>query len=574
MKWISLLVACFLMLAVTLLLGCGPAQTTTQRESVPTGPPWFEDVTEKCCLSFTHDAGPTGSYFLPQITGSGAALFDFDQDGLLDIYLLQNGGPGSGAKNQLFHQTKDGRFENVSVGSGLDIDGHNMGVAIGDVNNDGWPDVLVTQYGGIKLFLNNGNGTFTDITASAGLENPYWGMSAAFVDYDRDGWLDLVVTNYVNYDPSHACIAVDGLQDYCHPSRFDGTATRLFHNRGRVDAANPNAVKFTDVTVPSGLGQVPGPGMGVVCADFNGDGWPDFFVANDGKPNRLWINQKNGTFKDEAVARNVAFNNMGQTRANMGVALGDVYGDGHLGLFVTHVSMEQHTFYRADAHGIFQDATASAGLAGLDARGTGWGTAFVDFDQDGALDLVIANGAVYRRPPPTNPALGPYWTNYGERSQLFAGDGKGRFRPLVAQAGAFGASESVSRGLAVGDLNGDGAIDLLVTNVNGPARLYRNVAPNRGHWLIVRALDPALKRDAYGALITLEAGGRSRVGLLHPTQSYLCSNAPYVHFGLGSVEKFESLRVLWPDGSVEVFPGQKVNQTVVLKKGEGKAVAP
>ena len=277
----------------------------------PPQDPWFEDVTEKVGLHFVHDAGPVGTYFMPQQVGSGAAFFDFDKDGLLDILLLakrwseNRHRPTASSASSC---SKDGTFEDVSKGCGLDINGHNMGVAIGDVNNDGWPDVLITQYNGVKLFLNRGDGTFADVTEAAGLSNPSWGTSAAFIDYDRDGWLDLVVVCYVDYDPTWPCTGPGGQPDYCAPKTFKGRVSRLFRNLGRQSAATPPSVRFEDVTVKSGLGQLPGPGLGVLCADFDGDGWPDIFVANDGKPNHLWINQKDGTFKEDAVRSGVAYN--------------------------------------------------------------------------------------------------------------------------------------------------------------------------------------------------------------------------------------------------------------------------
>ncbi len=533
-------------------------------------PVWFVDITAESGLNFVHDAGPPGSYFMPQIVGSGAALFDFDNDGRLDIYLIQNGGPNSGSTNRLFRQGADGRFTDVSAGSGLDVAGYGMGVAIGDVNNDGWPDVLVTQFGGARLFLNNGNGTFTDITKEAGLDTLLWGTSACFVDYDRDGWLDLVVVNYVDYDRV-SCSGTGGQRDYCTPKSFGGTVTKLYRNLGRSPGARANTVRFADVTLSAGLGQRPGPGLGVVCADFTGDRWPDIFVANDGQPNYLWVNQKDGTFKEEAVVRGLAFNGLGQTQANMGIALGDVGGGGVLDIFVTHLTEETHTLWRQGPRGMFQDRTAAAGLASPRWRGTGFGTVLADFDHDGALDLAIVNGRVARGPPAEATALGPIWSRYAQRNQLFVNDGTGRFRDICSHNAPFCGTAAVSRGLACADLNGDGALDLLVTTIAGPARLYRNVAPKSGHWLLVRALDTALRRDAYGAEITVYAGGRRWLRCVNPGYSYLCSNDPRAHFGLGQAERVDAVEVVWPDGTAEAFPGQAVDQVVVLRKGEGKA---
>jgi hypothetical protein len=536
---------------------------------------WFKDVTEESGLNFVHDAGPVGSYFMPQIMGSGAAFLDFDNDGRLDIYLVQNGGPNSTSRNQLFRQGPDGRFTNVSERSGLDVTGYGMGVAVGDVNNDGWPDVLITGYGGSRLFLNNHTGTFTDVSASAGIDNPLWGASAGFVDYDRDGWLDIVITNYVDYAPSHPCRNPAGRQDYCNPNAFSGMVTKLYHNLGRRPGAPESAVRFEDVTVSSGLGRIPGPGLGVLFADFNGDRWPDIFVANDGAPNRIWINQKDGTFKEDAVARGIAYNGMGGTAANMGVAIGDISGSGLFDVFVTHLASQTHALWHQQPRGVFEDWTGVAKLSAPAWRGTGFGTVLGDFDQDGSLDLAIVNGGVTRnatRDAEAKAAEGSasFWADYAQRAQLFAGEGNGKFRDISAGNAPFSSSSVVARGLAVGDVDGDGSLDLLVTTVEGRARLFRNVAPQRGHWLIVRALDPMLRRDAYGAEITVHAGSRRWLSWINPASSYLSSNDPRAHFGLGASNRVDAIDVVWPDGSEEVFPGGLADRVVVLQKGEGR----
>jgi hypothetical protein len=528
--------------------------------------PWFADVTDQVGLDFTHDAGPGGEHFMPEALGSGAALFDMDADRRLDIYLLNNGGP-KGAPNRLYHQLDDGTFKDVSAGSGLDISGYNMGVAIGDVNNDGRPDVLVTQYGGVRLFLNLGHCKFRDVTEQAGLRNPTWGTSAAFFDYDRDGRLDLVVVNYVDYDPTSRCRAANGDREYCPPSKFQGRVTRLFHNLG--PGPNGEPVRFEDVTVVAGLSRLPGPGLGVICADFDGDGWPDIFVANDGKANRLWINQKDGTFKEMAYVHGVACNALSQAEAGMGVALGDVDGNGLLDLYVTHLTEETNRLWKQGPRGLFQDRSVEAGLAEPATRATGFGTAFLDVDHDGWLDLTVVNGRISRAPALANPALGPHWGMYAERNHLFANDGTGHFRDVSVNSPALCATPNVARGLAVGDLNNDGALDLLVTTVAGKARIFRNGAPNRGHWLLVRAVDPALNRDAYGAEVVMTAGGLRQVRLVSAAGSYLCSHDPRVHFGLGAAKCYDKLTVKWPDGLVEDFPSGASDQQVDLCKGTG-----
>jgi hypothetical protein len=571
-------------LGLVVLVGCGsspvPTPPTEIDWSAPAGPaatPWFEDVTEARGLHFVHDAGaiPTGErFFMPQIMGSGAALFDFDGDDRLDIYLIHNGGP-TGKKNQLFHQRADGTFEDVSAGSGLDVAGFGMGVAIGDVNNDGRPDVVLTEYGRTRLFLNEGKGKFRDISQEAGIDNPGWGTSAAFVDYDRDGWLDLVVTNYVDYNPTQRCGNQAGRPDYCNPNLFVPTVTRLFHNRG-----GPGPVKFEDVTLKAGLGTGPANGLGVLCYDFDGDGWPDIFIASDGQPNRLWINQKNGTFKEEAVPRGLAYTGLGRTAANMGIALGDLDGDGLPDLFVTHLTEESHTFWRQKPRGQFRDETVAHGVIGTRWRGTGFGTVLADFNNDGWLDLALVNGRVSRRKEGQDEvARAAFWNLYAERNQLLTNDGKGVLRDISAANPAFCGRANVARALVVGDIDNDGALDLLVTEVAGPARLLRNVVKERGNWLGVRALlpaqngidSPACSRDAYGAEIRVTAGERSWLAWVNPGSSYLASCDARAHFGLGRVERLDEVRVRWPDGSEEVFPPPAVNQRVELRKGSGQA---
>jgi hypothetical protein len=443
-------------------------------------------------------------------------------------------------------------------------------VAIGDVNNDGWPDVLVTLYGSVRLFLNRGDGTFTDVTKESDLQNPLWATSASFVDYDRDGWLDLVVVNYVDHDPSWKCYHESSRREYCGPTFFPGTVTRLFRNLG---GTGKGGVRFQDVTVQAGLAKAPGPGLGVYCADFNGDGWPDIFVSNDGKPNHLWINQKNGTFTEEAFFRGIAVDAMGRSQAGMGVAVGDVDGDGLFDIYVAHLTSEHNTLWQqGPKRGMFLDRTAAAGLLVSDWRGTGFGTVMGDFDQDGWLDIAVVNGRIQQGTATPNPALPAQLNDYSERNNLFRNLGAGRFRDVSRLNPAFCGTPRIGRGLAAGVLNRDGALDLVVNSVADRARVYRNVAKQRGHWLLVRALDPRLKRDAYGAFVTLRVGDRKLLRIINPGDSFQSSSDPRGHFGLGTAARYDAIHVLWPDGRSEVFPGGDADRVLVLRRGEGKEV--
>jgi hypothetical protein len=435
-----------------------------------------------------------------------------------------------------------------------------MGVAIGDVNNDGLPEVLVTEYGAVRLFLNRGSGKFTE-SKDSGLDNPRWATSAAFFDFNRDGWLDLVVANYLDYDPTQKCTDAKRAPEFCGPHGFPGLVTRLFQNkRGR----------FEDVTVASGLARSRGPALGVLCADFDGDHWPDIFLADDGRPNRLFINKRDGTFTNEAALRGLAFSGSGQTAGNMGVAIGDIDGNGLFDLFVTHLAEEHHGLWIQDRRGFFQEVAGGFGLMKQGWGGTGFGAVFADFDLDGDLDLAFVNGRVKRGVTGGSvaPGVEPFWAPYAQRNQIFARRAlHGReFGDVSAANRAFCGEAMVGRGLAVGDLDNDGDLDLVTTSTGGPAKVYRNTARRHGHWLTVRVTDPAFGgRDAYGAEVTVHVGGHRHWRLAHPAFSYLCSNDPRVHFGLGA-SSFDAIEVIWPDGTKEAFPGGSADRIIELRK--------
>ena len=580
--WIILLIAGSVLLGVFWLPGMQTAvKSTAHSKSAAVVParPIFKETTDSSGLSFRHWCGDSGTYFVPESMGSGIALLDYDRDGDLDIFAVQ-GMPLAAAKvkpvassgfsptSRLYQQTR-GQFTDVTAAAGLeDPAPFGMGAAVGDVNNDGWPDLFVSKYGSDRLYLNQA-GKFEDITVSSGIDNPQWGTSACFTDYDRDGWLDLLVVNYYDYYPSRRSILPSGHEDYIGPTSFDSVPARLYRN---LSGEGPKKqVRFRDVSFETGIGTKPGPALGILPADFNGDGWIDLYVANDGKANFLWLSRDGKTFDEEAIPNGAAYNAAGAPQASMGVTAGDVDGDGRPDLFMTHLEGEYSTLYRQVAPGIFEDRTAIAGLAAPTIPRTGFGTALADLDLDGDLDLVIANGKV-RRNEHDAPAKGleNYWLPYAERNQIFLNSGHGTFNEIVGDQDSFIAQPHVTRGLAVGDIDEDGDLDLVTSEINGPARLFLNTAERKGSWLVVRAVDPRRGgRDAYGATVTVFIGERRWSRDINPAFSYLSSNDPRAHFGLGEATKYDRIEVLWPEGTKETFPGGAVNAVLTLHRGQG-----
>ncbi len=523
----------------------------------------FTDITEQVNLSFVHEAAVDSTYYMPESIGSGGGFLDYDDDGDLDIYLL-NGAwrspSGSGVsqpKNRLFRQDADGSFTDVTESSGLGDVGYGMGLAVGDIDNDGDVDVYVTNAGPDALYRNERNGTFREITDSAGVDNPAWGASAAFFDFDLDGFLDLYVTNYVANDPAHTCMDEAGRAEYCGPMAFPGVPDVLYRNRG--DGT------FEDVSVASGIATGRARGLGVVTADFDRDGWPDVYVANDSDPNRLWLNQRNATFRDAAPVLGAGVNALGRPEAGMGIAIGDLDADRDLDLFVTHLRRESNTLYRNTGKYGFQDETSRSRLHVPSLPYTGFGTGFLDFDHDGDLDITVVNGRV-NRGPRLRETKGPssWWDLYAEPNSLYENTGDGTFEDVGASVPALSEHVATSRGLAFGDVDNDGDIDLLVTSTGERARLLRN-NNETGHWLIVKAVDPDLKRSAIGAEITLWMPGATRYAAVTSTYSFLSANDSRVHFGLGEAASVDSLRIRWPDGT-ETVHQVDVDRIVTISK--------
>lgn len=551
----------------------------------------LKEIAQDIGIQFVHNPGPP-TFFLPEIMGSGLALLDFDRDGRMDIYLV-NGTAGpphplgtadtSQSSDALYQQQPDGRFVDVTGASGIDESNYGMGVAVGDVNNDGFVDLYIVNFGCDRLLLNQGGRRFTDITRSSGIEDSKWGSSAAFFDYDRDGRLDVFVVNYVEQPRPSPCRSANGSEDYCTPNQFAYTRGRLLHNVSDTAAArsDPTAVRFDDATEPSGIGSKSGPGLGIQPGDFNDDGWPDLYVANDGTGNFLWLNQRDGTFREMAIPLGAAYSVAGKAQAGMGIAFGDADSDQRLDLVVTNLPGEGATLYRNNSTMGFTDISATSNILQLTLNSTGFGVALADIDHDGDLDLFLVNGRVYQ--PMDQPAVLPpspkntdtlllqrFWGAYAQPNQFLRNDGRGQFEDDSAASGDFCRLSEVSRGLAVGDLDNDGDLDLVATNVAGRTRVYRNDIPKRGHWLMLSAVDPALGgRDAYGATVTVRAGSRQWVRYLQPASSYQSSHDPRLHYGVGSAIRIEEIEVQWPDGIVEKFEGGSIDCQRTLQRGSG-----
>ncbi len=544
--------AVFLSLAVGMLhLAVAPAPS----------PPSFVEVTDELGLDFRHLPGDEGRYLTPEITGFGGGFLDYDNDGDLDVYLIQGGQLSQPrtldpAPNRLFRQEGDGTLVDVTAGSGLGDSDYGMGLAVGDVDNDGDLDVYVSSYGADRLYRNNGDGSFSDVSVRAGIAGDAWSTSTVFCDYDRDGFLDLYVAHYLLFDPDKECIVNDGSRDYCGPRDFRGTSDVLYRNRG--DGT------FADVSRATGVGRITGAGLGVVCVDLDGDRWLDFYVANDGEANQLWWNQSGVAFEERALLDGVALNALGRPEAGMGVVAGDVDGDGDPELFLTHLTGETNTLYRNDGAMGFQDVSARLGTGAPSLKMTGFGTAFLDYDHDGDLDLALANGRVLRGAALPGVALGPPWSHYAEPNAILENDGRGRYRDLGKEAGSFSSQVEISRGLAAGDLDGDGDQDLLVTNTAGRARLFRNQVGDRGRWLRVRALGAGGVRDDHGAPVIVEAAGRKLTRLAMPGGGYLSSHDPHAHFGLSVDRAVERLVIRWTDGRTSVLARAPRDRTLIF----------
>jgi enediyne biosynthesis protein E4 len=531
--------------------------------------PIFDEVAARVGLTFVYRNGASNQFYIPEVMGAGAALVDYDNDGDLDVFLLQGqpfdpNAPRDPARtHRLFRNelVESGtlRFTDVTAGSGLGGTSYGMGVATGDYDNDGDQDLYVTAFGANTLYRNNGDGTFSDVTAAAGVSDDRWSTAATFVDYDRDGDLDLFVVHYLDFSvtASKQCFDPAGSRDYCGPRSYRPVPDRMFRNDG--------GGRFTDVTEAAGITKADGAGLGIATGDYNADGWLDLYVANDATPNQLWINQKNGTFVDEGLLAGAALNAAGVPEGSMGIASGDYDRDGDEDLFVTNIIGETFALYTNDGHAGFEDTRAQSGLAQPTAAFTGFGTGWIDYDNDGWLDLFVTNGAVniiegLRGDP----------VPFRMRNQLFHNLGTGKFIETSDQAGRAFARAEVGRAAAFGDIDNDGDTDVLVTNNTGPVRLWLNQVGGRGSWLEVRLDNGPRNRLGLGVLVRVERpGAPTFIRRVHTDGSYLSAQDPTLHFGLGEWRGPVTVRVDWPGGPSEQWTLPKVEQRVTLIRGGG-----
>jgi len=522
------------------------------------------DVTGESGLDFEFDRARGGGYFMPDSLAGGCALFDYDADGDLDVYvvlgLFEDGAVHPDGANRLFRQEDDGRFTDVSATSGAAEPGYGMGVAVGDIDNDGDVDLFVTNYGPNALLVNNGDGTFDNATERAGVGDVRWGTSAGFFDYDGDGFLDLFVSNYVQYEPGPDVRDSAGQPEYAGPECCPGTADILYRNNG--DGT------FRDISREAGIVDAAGKGLGLGFADLDLDGRIDVYVANDGEANRAWVRNRDGGLRDAAGSLGVGLNGYGGAEASMGVVVADLDEDRRVDLFLTHLFQETNTLYLAREGDRYADATLGSGLGKQSTDFTGFGAAGIDVDLDGRPELAVVNGRVLRTTAESGIAPTDHWSRYAEENLLFWNEGTGRFRQAGDECGAF-CGVDVGRALATGDVDNDGDTDLLMTSADGRVHLFRNVRPRDGHWLGLRLIDTSGSPDATGTVVELRAGERILRGSVTPASSYLSSHDPRVLFGLGRAERVDEVRVTWPDGTAELFDTGQVDRYRALVRGEG-----
>ncbi|HEX9365950.1 MAG TPA: CRTAC1 family protein [Vicinamibacterales bacterium] len=530
----------------------------------------YRDITREAGITFRHHAAPEKKYIVESMSG-GVALFDYDNDGLPDIYFVDSltvdtANQPEAARSALYHNLGGGRFEDVTDRAGVGHPGWAMGACTADVDGDGWEDLYVTALGGNHLYRNNHDGTFADVTERAGVRVGGWATGCGFADYDRDGRLDLFVTRYVKVDLAHLpqfgrdkTCEYRGVPVQCGPRGLEGETDFLFHNDGDG--------RFTDVSARAGVSDPKGSfGLGLAWLDVNGDGWPDLYVGNDSNANFLYVNQKDGTFKEAGFPMGVAVSEDGSEQGSMGIAVGDYDHSGRFSLFVTNFAEEYNALYHPDGDH-FSDVSFRSRTAAASLPYVGWGNAFLDYDNDGWLDLIAVNGHVY--PQLDRVKMGAS-AGYRQRKLLYHNRADGTFEEVAGRYGASFTEARVSRGLAIGDIDNDGGIDIVINDLDGPPQVLRNELAGRGHWLLVKLRGAPPNTSAIGAIVTVRTGSLSQTGLVQSGSSYLSQNDIRQHFGLGAAQVVDAIQVTWPDGTISRRANLKADQIVEIVQDAGR----
>ncbi|HWP84299.1 MAG TPA: CRTAC1 family protein [Terriglobia bacterium] len=521
----------------------------------------FSDVTAAAGIKFTHNAGKAGKKYLPETLGSGGAFLDADGDGWLDLFLVNSRSWTPGGRKSLpalYRNNQKGGFTDITAGSGLDVELYGMGVAIGDYDNDGRQDLYLTALEGDRLYHNEGGGKFRDVTKQAGINNANFGTSAAWLDYDRDGKIDLFVANYVQWSQKNDlwCSLDGATKSYCTPESYKGTSSKLYRNLG--------GGKFEDASAKAGVNDPTSKALGVAVLDYNGDGWVDLFVANDTQPNKLYRNNKNGTFTDEGLVAGVAFGEDGIARGAMGVDAADYSGTGRPSLVVGNFSNQMLGLYHNEGGGLFVDEAPMSTVGRASLLTLAFGTFFFDYDLDGLLDIYVANGHIEEEIERVQPKV-----KFAQPPHLFRNLGKGKFEEVTARMGAAFSAPRVARGAAYGDYDRDGDLDILVTTNGGPALLFRNDGGNRNNWLSVRTVGTQANRDGLGAVVRVESPSGKQWNMVRSGSSYCSDSDHALTFGLGRDTMVRSLEIEWPGGQKQRLTNVPVNQGVVIEQGKG-----
>jgi hypothetical protein len=526
----------------------------------------YTDVRKEAGITFLQDSTQTEEKYYLETMGTGVGWIDYDQDGLMDLFFVQSGEtdaykPTRPLRSALYHNNGDGTFTDVTEKAGVGGSGHyGQGVAVGDFDNDGYPDLYVTGYGRAILYHNNGDGTFTDVTAKAGVaDEGGWSTSAGWFDYDKDGWLDLVVTNYIEWTPKTNLWCGErrpGYRSYCNPGNYKGQKTKLYHNN--------HDGTFTDVSIASGVGKPESKGMGVVLADFNNDGWPDIAIANDTWPNFLFLNKHDGTFQDVSLVSGLAASEDGRYEAGMGIDAADVDGDGWQDVYITHLDFELNRLYHNNQNGTFDDYTFRSGIGNKAILLSGVSMKFLDYDNDGWDDIVQLNGAML-----DNVQLYHGEVTYKEPLLMFRNLGKGQFEKVSDSLGPDFVRPIAGRGIATADFDNDGDIDIAINNRGDYPELLRNDGGNANHWLEVLLIGTKSNRDGVGASLKLSSEGFVHVEQSKGGMSYMSASDPRIFFGLGKRTKIESLEITWPSGQVDKLTNVPVDRILAIKEGMG-----